>query len=564
FAGLDLKSGDLAVMDTLRREKNLLKQDTIEHSYPFCWRCRNPLIFRTTLQWYMKIDHNDDRQRKLTALEKVRWFPERSLDRMRAFVTAQPDWCLSRQRFWGVGIPVFYCKKCGEAILSAPVIRKVAQLVNESSAEVWYDDEKMGMVFKNLTCPECGASDLIREKDILDVWFDSSCSNLVVLESRADHNWPADLYLEGSDQHRGWFSLSLTVAMARRGEPPFKAVITHGFVLDKDGMAMHKSLGNAISPQDIVDRYGADVLRLWVASSEYFDDVRCGDEILERVVEAYRKIRNTIRFLLINTADFNYQSDRVGDQEIKFIDRYIRSRLQKVIEEALKGYNDYEFHRVFHLLYQFCVVELSAVYFDILKDRLYTWPKRSIGRRAAQTVLYEILESLVLLLAPILSFTAEEAYQAMSGDKAESVFLNQMPRPSAGLRDEDLEMEFEQLFRVRALVMRRLEIDRQAKNIGSSLEAKVLMAIEDERTRSLVDKYLENLPAFFIVSGIDLVEKEKLSAGSLYDNDIKLGVDIKRAEGSKCRRCWIYSTEVGENDTYPDLCTKCVNALEER
>ncbi len=562
FAGLELKEGDLAVMAALKREGTLLKQDTIEHSYPFCWRCHNPLIFRTTLQWYMNIDHHHHRQNELKVIEDVRWFPARSFERIKSFVSNQPDWCLSRQRFWGVGIPAFYCNKCGEAILNASIIRQVAELVKEFSAEVWYDDEKIKQIFKDITCPKCKSQELTKEKDILDVWFDSSCSSFVVLFSRPDHRWPANLYLEGSDQHRGWFSLSLTVGMAVRETPPFNAVITHGFVLDKNGLAMHKSLGNAISPQEVVDRHGADVLRLWTASSEYFDDVRCSEEILDRVVEAYRKIRNTFRFLLTNTADFDYDKDKVADQNLHLIDRYMRSRWQKIIGQINTHYNNFEFHKVYHLLSDFCVIDLSSLYLDVLKDRLYTWSKNSPGRRAAQTVLYEILDSLLLMLAPILSFTTEEVFQLMPNRKSESVFLNDFPKSEK--RDEKLEAEFEELLKVRELVFKRLEVERQAKTIGSGLEAKILINSENDTLNQLLKKYSGELATLFIVSQVELVSKNGFGPNAIFDDNIKLGVDYKPADGSKCGRCWIYSPDVGKATVHPELCGKCVGALEEK
>lgn len=565
FAGLDLKAGDLAVMEALRREGTLLKQDTIEHAYPFCWRCHNPLIFRTTLQWYMNIDLNDHRVKELAAIgERVRWIPERSYDRIKGFIQAQPDWCLSRQRFWGVGIPAFYCSKCGEALLTAENVRRVASLVKELSAEVWYDDDKIKESFRDLKCPRCSGTDLTKEKDILDVWFDSSCSSFAVLESRLQHRWPVDLYLEGSDQHRGWFSLSLTVAMGARQTPPYRAVITHGFVLDKNGLAMHKHLGNVISPQEVVDRIGADVLRLWVASSEYFDDVRCSDEILERVVEAYRKIRNTIRFLLTNASDFDYEADRVADGGLLPIDRYIRSRLQKVIGDVTAYYEAYEFHRVYHLIYQFCVVELSSMYLDILKDRLYTWSKNSTGRRAAQTVLYELLEALLVMISPVLSFTAEEAYQALPRHKKDSIFLENFPRPIPDRTNKQLETEFESMINARELVLKRLEMERQTKTIGSGLEAKVLLSPGSEHWESLFKKYNGQLAHFFIVSQVEVVPRASLGPNAIFDDVLKLGVDFKPADGDKCRRCWIYSTDVGKDSSYPDLCNKCISALEAR
>lgn len=562
FAGLSLEAGDQAVMDALKREGNLLKRATVEHSYPFCWRCHNPLVFRTTLQWYMNIDYEGHRRKELEAIEKLKWYPARSLDRIRGFITTQPDWCLSRQRFWGVGIPAFYCRKCGEAMLSGDVIRRVARMVKEHHADVWYDDEKMSGLTQGLQCSKCGGTELVREKDILDVWFDSACSNLVVLEGRPDHHWPAELYLEGSDQHRGWFSLSMTVAMGARQAPPYRGVVTHGFVVDKNGLAMHKSLGNFIAPSEVTDKFGADVLRLWAVSSEYYDDVRVGDEIMDRVVEAYRKIRNTLRFLLANTSDFDYAKDRVGDEEIRFVDRYIRSRLQRTIAQVRTHYENFEFHKVYHLLYNFCVVDLSSMYFDILKDRLYTWPPRSPGRRAAQTVLAELVEALVMMLAPILSFTTEEAYQLMPGRKQESVFLNDMPSSKADRQDDVLEKDIEELLSVREFVLKRLEVERQAKTIGSGLEARVLIVALSETTRDLVAKYMSELPAFFIVSQVEITSRDALGPAAIFDEKLRLGVDCRTALGSKCRRCWIYSPDVGQTKAHPELCGKCVSALE--
>ena len=547
FEGLDLEEGNEAVLESLKERGTLLKVGKITHPYPYCWRCHKPVIFRTTTQWFMNIDHNSHRERALAAVEKVRWIPKESLNRMYSAVATRPDWCLSRQRFWGVAIPAFYCRDCQEVLLVPEWIEKVAELVAKEGADVWYR-EPFPLRFH---CPRCGSENLRRETDILDVWFDSGCSYLAVSDHYAELPWPSDLYLEGSDQHRGWFNQSLMISIGTRSESPYRQVLTHGFVLDKEGRGMHKSLGNFVLAKEAVERYGADILRLWVASSDYTQDVRYSDEIMARIVEAYRKFRNTFRFMLANLYDFEPKM-RVDPDGLGPIDRYIEDRLSRVIEEVNKYYDNYEFFKVYHTLYRFFVTELSSFYFDIIKDRLYTWKADSPGRRAAQTVLYDLLDHLTRLLAPILSFTTEEVWQHFAKDG--SVFLTELPtrgRFSIGAEEREW---METLLRIRELVNKRLEALRQGGEVGSSLEAMVILKSDDPKLNERLTNGLEILPELFIVSKVRIADD--FGSQALRDERLMLTVDARKAPGAKCQRCWIYSEAVTDG-----VCPKCQEVI---
>jgi len=561
FAGMTLAAGDQAVIDELRNRRNLLKLDRVAHSYPHCWRCKTPLVFRTTTQWFMNVDHEGHRGRALAAIGGVRWVPKESLNRISSAVETRPDWCLSRQKAWGVGIPAFYCEECGEALLRADLIERVAHKVGEHGSDIWYDLPAQEFLPGDFSCPKCKSKNFKKETDILDVWFDSGASHLVVLK---DDERPCDLYLEGSDQHRGWFNTSLMIGIGVNNEPPYKTVVTSGWVLDAEGKAMHKSLGNVISPLDVIEKDGADVLRLWVSSSNYFSDVKISEEILERVRDAYKKIRYTLKFLLGNLYDFDPAADLVPYEERCEIDRWVLHKLSDLIEKAEAACEDYEFHRVYHLIYQFCVVDLSAFYIDVLKDTLYVSLPSSAKRRSAQSSIYEVVKALMKLLSPITPHTAEEAWINLPGEKEKACELSLFPD---GMRylDRGTFVKWEQLLKVRADVLYALEKKREEKVIGNSLEAKVILHPHSEELRKLLLQYEEDLSMLFITSQVEIAAREEPHRQDFHSStELNLDVEVRRAEGEKCARCWLYFVDVGENEKHPHLCRRCSEVIVRR
>ena len=583
FAGLNVFEANPQIVDFMRERGVLLFSENYEHRYPHCWRCKNPVIFRATPQWFISMDragagepvekdedgrdvsnftnnftdgeNPDGASLRAMALrevdERVRWIPAWGRDRMRNMLKGRPDWCVSRQRVWGVPIPAFYCRSCQEIVADAAVIRHVADIFERESADAWYKREARELLPAGFKCRKCGAADFTKETDILDVWFDSGSSSIAVLEARENLRWPADVYIEGGDQFRGWFNSSLFVGLAVHDRAPYDTVVTHGWTLDAQGKAMHKSTGNAVSPDEVIPHLGAEVLRLWCVSSDYMEDLRCSDEILQRVAEGYRKLRNTARYALGNLDGFDMARDAVADEELLEIDRWALSELDVVISKVRKAYEAYEFHLVYQALYEFCTVTLSARYFDILKDRLYTFAPRNPTRRSAQTTLFRIADSLARMLATILVFTADEIWENLPGARAASVHLAELPSAS-GERDEKLAARWNQLFEIRDKVLGALEEARVAKTIGSSLEAAVEIKAAG-RTFELLESYRDDLRYLFIVSQVSLTGTE---AG-------EVGVSVRRADGQKCERCWNYSTRVGESARYPTVCERCVAALEE-
>ena len=583
FAGLNVFEANPQIVDFMRERGVLLFSENYEHRYPHCWRCKNPVIFRATPQWFISMDragagepvekdedgrdvsnftnnftdgeNPDGASLRAMALrevdERVRWIPAWGRDRMRNMLKGRPDWCVSRQRVWGVPIPAFYCRSCQEIVADAAVIRHVADIFERESADAWYKREAGELLPAGFKCRKCGAADFTKETDILDVWFDSGSSSIAVLEARENLRWPADVYIEGGDQFRGWFNSSLFVGLAVHDRAPYDTVVTHGWTLDAQGKAMHKSTGNAVSPDEVIPHLGAEVLRLWCVSSDYMEDMRCSDEILQRVAEGYRKLRNTARYALGNLDGFDTTRDSVADEELLEIDRWALSELDVVISKVRKAYEAYEFHLVYQALYEFCTVTLSARYFDILKDRLYTFAPRNPTRRSAQTTLFRIADSLARMLATILVFTADEIWENLPGARAASVHLAELPSAS-GERDEKLAARWNQLFEIRDKVLGALEEARVAKTIGSSLEAAVEIKAAG-RTFELLESYRDDLRYLFIVSQVSLTGTE---AG-------EVGVSVRRADGQKCERCWNYSTRVGESARYPTVCERCVAALEE-
>jgi isoleucyl-tRNA synthetase len=546
YAGKKIFEANPEIVNDLHASGHLLSDPgaRVEHSYPHCWRCHEPVVFRATDQWFLSLDHGGLRGKALAEIDRVRWIPRWGRERIYGMIENRPDWCLSRQRTWGVPIAVFYCEGCGEPLVSPRVMENVARAFEEEGIEAWYRRSPSSFT-EGETCA-CGGSEFRREQDILDVWWDSGVSWSAAAEKEGI-SIPVDLYLEGSDQHRGWFHSSLLTGVAIRGGAPYDAVLTHGFVLDAQGKAMSKSLGNTVAPEEIIKRYGADILRLWVSAADYRDDVRIGDEIVQGLAEGYRKIRNTVRYLLGALDGFDPGRDAVPLDELEPLDRWALAKLAAWDEKVKAAYEDYEFHVAYHATMQLCAVDLSALYFDVIKDRLYTWRRDGRPRRSAQTVLWIVAQDLVRLLAPVLSFTASEAWGHLPGRPAESVFLAGLPARERPKDADALEARYGRLFEVRAFVQGKLEEARRAKLIGSGLEAMVTLRAEGDQLRLLEEARAE-LPALFIVSKVVLAEGP-------------LAAEVARAPGVKCERCWIYAEDVGREARHPTICGKCVGAL---
>lgn len=557
------------IVEMLKEKDALLLEMKITHSYPHCWRCKKPVIFRATEQWFISMEHEGLRGKCLSEIEKVRWVPEWGRQRIESMVQRRPDWCVSRQRSWGVPIAVLKCKGCGKAVTEGTVLDKTEEMVRRHGSDVWFERPAADFLPEAFACPSCGGREFVKEKDILDVWFDSGVSHAAVLDQRAGLASPADMYLEGSDQHRGWFQSSLITATGTKGGAPYRSVLTHGFVVDGKGRKMSKSLGNVVSPEDIIKKNGAEILRLWASAEDYRDDIRLSPEIIERLTDAYRKIRNTARFLLGNTSDMDIDVERsfeTGGTGLPEIDRWALSRLQGLISGIDAAYENFEFHEVYHRLYSFCVVDMSSFYLDILKDRLYTFRRDSAERRAAQWVLKEILLSMTKLMAPVLSFTAGEIWEQMKknapaygvNNTEDSVFLSEFPK--AGQRDLALEEKWARIIAVRNEVNKALEIKRQERLIGNSLEAKVTLYAPEE-IYTLLRDYTGFLTVLFIVSQAELKDirnGEKPLEGAYESAEISgLVVSVQTAEGEKCRRCWMRSVTVGTMPGAPDICDRC-------
>jgi len=561
FAGQFVFEANEAVIRKLAEVGALINSETYIHQYPNCWRCKNPIIFRATEQWFISMEKNGLRQKALDAIDRVTWIPRWGRDRIYGMIQNRPDWCISRQRAWGVPIVAFICKSCQEILVEERLIEYVAGLFEKEGADIWFNHPAKELLPSGTRCPKCRGEEFSKETDILDVWFDSGVSYAAVCEKRPNLKSPADMYLEGSDQHRGWFHSSLLASVGTRGQAPYISVLTHGFVVDGEGRKMSKSFGNVIAPDEVISRYGAEILRLWVAAEDYRDDIRISEEILTRLSEAYRRIRNTCRFLLGNLYDFDPQKDRVADGQLLELDRWILLRLQKLISRLREAYANFEFHVVFHSLHNFCTIDLSALYLDILKDRLYTSPASSRERRAAQTALLKILDALVRLMATILSYTAEEVWKQLPGarERAESVHLTLFPDVESQYIDEKLEERFERLLQVRAEVSKALEGARRNKLIGNSLEAAVTLNAP-EKLLSFLRQQEALLKDFFIVSRVEFVPSPP--PGAFLSSEVEgLSILITRALGKKCERCWVYDPNVGQSLDHPSVCPRCANAL---
>lgn len=560
FAGVFYRDANQLVIEKLREQGALLSSGKVRHQYPHCWRCKQPVFYRATEQWFASID--GFREAALKAIREVKWIPAWGEERIYGMVAARGDWCISRQRLWGVPLPIFYCEGCGQPIINDQTIEHLKALFREHGSDIWYSAPLGVLVPPELTCPKCGGTTFKKETDTMDVWFDSGSSHWAVLRQPSpwpDQDWPADLYLEGSDQHRGWFNSSLSTAVAVTGKPPYRAVLTHGFVVDEQGRKMSKSLGNVVDPLKVIDQLGADILRLWVCSADYRGDLAASDNILKQIAEAYRKIRNTFRFLLGNLYDFD-PAKPVPYSELPEIDRYILHRLEQLKRRVLAAYEDYEFHVVHHAIHSFCVLDLSAFYLNVLKDRLYCEHPDAPARRATQTALYEILHTLLRLLTPVLAFTTEEIwrYVPVVGEKPPSVQLLDFPELRDDYLDPALESRWERLLAVREVVLEALERARKDKLIGDSLEARVELYAKGE-TKDFLVATADELRMACIVSDLAVVEAAPAPEEALVRGDF--AVRVVRAPGAKCARCWMYSETVGQSTEYPDICDRCVRVV---
>ncbi|HHI96936.1 MAG TPA: isoleucine--tRNA ligase [Thermodesulfatator atlanticus] len=567
IGGQHIFEANAKIIEILKERGNLLWVTEITHSYPHCWRCKKPVIFRATEQWFISMEANHLREKALEWIDKVRWIPPWGRERIRNMVEKRPDWCLSRQRSWGVPLTVFTCRACGTILKDYQYYEKTIQLFEEHGADIWFEKEAKDLLPPGTQCPRCGGEEFQKEEDILDVWFDSGVSFAAVLERRPELKFPAELYLEGSDQHRGWFQSSLLCAVGTRGRAPYEAVLTHGFVVDGKGRKMSKSLGNVIPPEKVIKRYGAEILRLWVAAEDYRDDIRLSDEILARLTEAYRKIRNTCRFLLGNLYDFDPEKDLIPPEELPEFERYLLFRLSRLTERCLKAYENYDFHLITQGLHQFCAVDLSAIFIDVSRDTLYCEAPEAFKRRAAQTVLYHALTTLTRLMAPILSFTAEEIWRYLPGPKeAESVHLASFPAPVLREVPEDFKQKWERLFALRSEITKALEIARkEAKIIGNSLEAEVVLVPPAELAAFLQENQ-ETLTYLAIVSQLTVAQEASSEEGTvLYESAELPGLKVlvKRARGRKCERCWKWSETVGQREDLPALCARCYQVVQQ-
>jgi isoleucyl-tRNA synthetase len=541
----------------------LVAQEDIEHSYPHCWRCKNPVIFRATPQWFISMETSDLRKKSLEAIDRVTWIPHWGRDRIYGMIENRPDWCVSRQRAWGVPITVFYCEKCETLLLDQEIMEKVYTLFEAHGADIWFEKDVTDFLPDDTVCSKCGNQSFIKENDILDVWFDSGVSHAAVLEHRPNLRWPADLYLEGSDQHRGWFHSSLLTAVGTRDRAPYEAVLTHGFVVDAEGRKMSKLLGNTIAPNEVIEKYGAEILRLWVTATDYREDIRISENILKQLSDAYRRIRNTSRFMLGNLYDFNPEKDTVDYGSMLEIDRFALHTLQKLTQRLCKAYEDYEFHIIYHRLYNYCVIDLSSFYLDILKDRLYISPPVSLERRSAQTVLHIILDMVAKLMAPILPFTAEEiwSFTPQLNGKENSIHMAALPAVNSDWLDDSLSQRWEQLLVIRGEVTKALEEARANKLIGHPLDAAVSIFAPEDLYQALLP-YADDLRTILIISKASLVNDAK-PEGAFESQEVKnLFILVEPAEGEKCERCWIHEPTVGTNSEHPTICNRCLGILD--
>ncbi|WP_407383203.1 isoleucine--tRNA ligase [Ruminococcus sp.] len=551
FAGLTTDEANKQIAMYLDETGALFALKKITHQYPHCWRCKTPILFRATDQWFCSVD--DFKDQAVDAINTVEWIPAWGKDRITAMVRDRKDWCISRQRKWGVPIPIFYCRDCGEPYVNKEAMLAVADLFGKEGSNAWLEKDASEILPAGTVCPKCGSAAFDKEKDIMDVWFDSGSSWRGVCKRRPYLGTPVDLYLEGNDQYRGWFQSSLLTSVATQGVAPYRTVLTHGMILDMERRKMSKSLGNGISPQEVMKQYGADVLRLWVASSDYQSDISISRDILKQMSEAYRKIRNTARYILGNLSDFDPEKDMVETSALTPIDKWAVVKLNELIEKCLNAYDRFEFHQVYHSIHKFCVVDMSNFYLDVLKDRLYTEKAASPARRAAQTAIYLILDALTRMLAPILAYTADEIWRYLphrAADDKANILFNEMPKPVAVEIADDFIATWDRIHDLRDTVKKSLETVIKEKTVKTSLETCITLTASGEEY-DFIESVLPELKAVFIVSDVKLVKAE---AG-------ELAVEVKKAEGEKCERCWAYATTVGADPAHPTLCARCAAIL---
>jgi len=559
FAGQFVFDANDNVIKKLKEVGALLGHLPMQHSYPHCWRCKQPIIFRSTEQWFISMEKNNLRKKALAAINEVQWIPAWGRDRIYGMVENRPDWCISRQRLWGVPITVYYCAKCKAEVLTKEILDYLVALVEKGGADIWFEKEATDLMPKGSVCPHCQSSEFTKETNILDVWFDSGVTHAAVLEKRPDLRSPADMYLEGSDQHRGWFHSSLLESVGTRNRAPYLSVLTHGFVVDGEGKKMSKSIGNTIEPQEVIEKYGAEILRLWVAAEDYTDDIRISEEILKRLVEAYRRIRNTGRFILGNLYDFDPDKDLIAYEKMEEMDKWALHRLQEIIKRVGDAYDRYQFHVVFYTLYNYCTVDLSALYLDVLKDRLYTTKAGSVARRSGQSAIFIILKAMTRLLAPISTFTAEEIWKAMPAwkEKEASIHLARLPRADERYSNPSLGDTWKTMIDARAEIAKALEQARKDKVIGHSLDARVSIAAP-EKMKNLFESHMEDLRALLIISQLQIVPENQI-ANPYKSEEIKgLVVGVEKARGEKCERCWVYSESLGKDKNHPKACERCL------
>ena len=563
FEGKFITKANAEIVNMLDENESLLNQEEISHSYPHCWRCKKPVIFRATPQWFISMDKGKLRQKALDEIAKVNWIPDWGKSRIYGMIENRPDWCVSRQRAWGVPISVFYCDKCEHIHITRKSVDYLYELFKQYGTDIWFEKEANELLPEDSICEKCGNTTFTKDTNILDVWFDSGVSHAAVLKNRPDLCWPADLYLEGSDQHRGWFHSSLLTAVGIDGSAPYKAVLTHGFVVDSHGKKMSKSVGNVIAPKEIIDKHGAEILRLWVSAADYRDDIRISDNILKQLSDAYRRVRNTCRFMLGNlfdfhSIDFDLKKDLVPYESLSDLDKFILHRLNGLIKKGLEAYTTYEFHHIYHSLHNFCTVDLSSFYLDVIKDKLYTSVPDSIQRRSCQTVMYHLLNSMVRIMAPIFVFTSEEIWKYMPNfdGKKKSVHLESLPEPVNDWDNPELEKAWDTLLEIRSEVTKALEEARVKKLIGHPLDGAVTIKADGD-FYDVLKKYSNELHEIFIVSSVELQTEGKLEDAFESTEIENLSILVKHALGKKCQRCWIYSTTVGEDIQHTKVCTKC-------
>lgn len=562
FGGQFIFKANANINETLDDLGMLLKNEDMSHSYPHCWRCKKPVIYRATPQWFISMDKLGLRKNSLEQINNVQWIPSWGRERIYLMIENRPDWCLSRQRSWGVPIPIFHCKECKETLVTRESVDKIHELFTEHSSDIWFEKDADFLMPEGSVCDKCGSKEFTKDHNILDVWFDSGVSHAAVLEEREGLVRPADMYLEGSDQHRGWFHSSLLTAVGRTTKAPYKAVLTHGFVVDESGRKMSKSVGNVVAPDSVIKQYGADVLRLWAASADYRQDVSISNNIIKQLSDAYRRIRNTCRFMLGNFNDFNIATDMATISEMSELDQFILHKLHILVDRSLKAYEKYEFHTIYHSLHNFCVVDLSSFYLDIIKDRLYTSKIDDPVRRDAQTVMVIMLDALVKIMAPILPFTADEIYQHMPkpDNSKESIHLEDMVTLNPEWKNHELAGKWENIRSLRAEVTKALEEARTAKLIGHPLDASVQIQLPDGEVKTAVESLPENLNDIFIVSQAEIVDS--LDDSAYQGKEITgLAIKVEKALGDKCGRCWRFDETTGHDDTHPDTCSRCAGVL---